>query len=73
MAQDEEYEVHRHENHPHGAKHIGTYQNKTFSYNKADKLDNEYGAVAHYVKRIPKEHEVSAWGTGKGNKGGDTK
>jgi hypothetical protein len=58
---DEEYEVWRHAKHPSGAGMVGRYKNKTFAYNKADKLDNEYGAVAHHVKRVPKEHEMPNW------------
>lgn len=57
MSKDEEYEVHRHAKHPSGAGKVGTYQNKTRAYNVADKLDNEYGAVAHHVKRTPKTLE----------------
>jgi hypothetical protein len=69
----EEYEIHRSANHPLGAAKLAKYKNKTRAYNKVDKLDNEYGAVAHYVKRVQKEHEQSHWGTGKGNTEGDTK
>lgn len=52
MDDKETYEVHRGAHHPHGAAKIGTYKNKTFAYNKADKLDNQYGGYAHSVKRI---------------------
>lgn len=61
MAKDEEYHVMRHGKHPKGAGLHGVYQNKTRAYNVADKLDNEYGAVAHHVKRVPKEHELPHW------------
>jgi hypothetical protein len=60
----EEYEVHRLANHPPGAKMIGRYKNKTFARNKVDKLDSEYGAVAHRVKTVqalPSEHEHPYW------------
>lgn len=57
----EEYHVLRHANHPKGAGLHAVYQNKTRAYNTADKLDNEYGAVVHHVKRVPKEHEQSHW------------
>ena len=65
MAKDEEYQIHRNPNHPRGAAHLKTYQNKTRAYNEVDKLDNEYGAVAHHVKRVPKEHEQNHWSKGK--------
>lgn len=73
MAEHEEYHVMRHEKHPKGAGLHGVYQNKTRAYNVADRLDNEYGAVAHHVKRVPKESTQSHWGNGKGNPEGDTK
>lgn len=57
MAKDEEYHVMRHAKHPKGEGLHGVYQNKTRAYNTADKLDNEYGAVAHHVKRVQKEAE----------------
>lgn len=70
MAKDEEYHVHRLAKHPLGAARLGVYQNKTRAYNVADKLDNEYGAYAHKVERVPKEHESKEWADheGKPNK-----
>lgn len=62
MAKDEEYHIMRHAKHPKGAGLVGVFQNKTRAYNKADKLDQEYGAVAHHVKRVQKEHEQDHWG-----------
>lgn len=55
MAEHEEYHVMRHAKHPLGEGKVGVYQNKTRAYNVADKLDNEYGAVAHHVERISKD------------------
>lgn len=61
MAKDEEYHIYRTANHPQGHGKIKVFQNKTRAYNEVDKLDNEYGAVAHTVKRIMKEHENPYW------------
>ena len=69
MAEHEEYQIHRHAHHPSGAAHLKTFQNKTRAYNEVDRLDNEYGAVAHHVKRVAKEHRdaESARLAGKGS------
>ncbi len=31
---------------------IGQYETSFYAYRRADKLDNDYGAVRYYVKRI---------------------
>jgi hypothetical protein len=60
-SSDEEYHIYRTGNHPQGYGKLKVYQNKTRAYNEADKLDNAYGAVAHTVKRVRKEHEMPNW------------
>ena len=36
----------------HTGRLVGTYTNKTRAYNRADKLDLEYGAVRYSVRRV---------------------
>ena len=59
MAKDEEYHIYRTGNHPSGPGKLKVFQNKTRAYNEADKLDHEYGAVAHTVKRVSKDPTYS--------------
>lgn len=66
MAKDEEYHIHRTANHHQGPGKLKVIQNKTRAYNMVDKLDNEYGGVAHTVKRVPKEHEQTHWANNEG-------
>lgn len=66
MTDNEEYHVHRTANHVRGAGLHGVYQNKTRARNLVDKLDNEYGAVAHVVRTMPKTTEaLNILGAGK--------
>lgn len=65
MAKKEEYHIYRTGNHPLGFRKMKVFQNKTRAYNEMDRLDNEYGAVAHTVRHVQKEHEKPEWGKGK--------